>query len=165
MRPRDALSFCKCERGKYSQESQDCGRVTSCFFLNKKKGNKLTVFCTFVPACPPSLSSPPPSPPSSCLHTLQPGWLPSPFSLLALILGSGSRQPHPLRYRLACTQCPSSSFTGTMLPPATHLAFPLQLSLHPFCPSHCVLSFSSSFGHFARSFSHQPLLLSLGHSE
>lgn len=63
-----------------------------------------------------------------CFHSPQPCWLLSPFSLgpLALILGSGSWQPHPLSYRLAGTQCPRSSFTNTMHSPAIHLPLPFN---------------------------------------
>lgn len=81
----------------------------------------------------------------------QPHWLLSPLSPgpLALILGSGSWQPHPLSYRLACTQCPRSSFTNTMHSPAVHLPLSLTLSPHPSCP---FAHFSFPFVHSLRSF-------------
>lgn len=76
----------------------------------------------------------------------QPCWLLSPLSWpsgpLALILGSGFWQPHPLSYRLASTQCPRSSFTNTMHSPAVHLPFSVTLSPHPFCPFLIFLSLS-----------------------
>lgn len=68
---------------------------------------------------------------------------------LALILGSGFWQPHPLSYRLASTQCPRSSFSNTMHSPAVHLPFSITLFHTPLLS---IPHFSSPLIHLLPSF-------------
>lgn len=155
MQPRDVLS----QEVKTSINQLQSPAASSEFEI--KNRNKLTIFCTFVSAfCTPPL------PPLSSSLLVPPH---SAARLAALTFFSPGPHPwlglpttSPTELQIGLHTMPQILIHRHNAPTSHTPCFPLQLSPHPFCPPHRVLSFPPSFRHSARSFSFLSPLPSLG---